>query len=324
VRQLLAFSRRQTLRPEVLDLGETLSDLSMLLRRLLGERVDLDFKHGRDLWPVKVDVNQFEQVIVNLAVNARDAMPDGGKLSIRTRNVPAGEARRLNLPGMPPGDTVLIEVADTGSGIPPEAMDKIFEPFFTTKDVGKGTGLGLSTVFGIVKQSGGAIDVQSAVGQGTTFRIYLPRHVALPEEVAEAKSEPADLPRKPAADMTGQGTILLVEDEDPVRAVNARALSARGYTVLEAASGLEALQIIEERGEPVDLVVSDVVMPEMDGPTLLGELRKRHPVLKVIFVSGYAEDAFRKNLPDGEEFNFLPKPFSLKQLVEAVKQAIAS
>jgi two-component system cell cycle sensor histidine kinase/response regulator CckA len=323
VRQLLAFSRRQTLRPEVLDLGETLSDLSMLLRRLLGERVDLDFKHGRDLWPVKVDVNQFEQVVVNLAVNARDAMPDGGKLSIRTRNVPADEARRLGLPGVPPGDTVAIEVADTGAGIPPEAMDKIFEPFFTTKDVGKGTGLGLSTVFGIVKQSGGAIDVQSAVGQGTTFRIYLPRHVALPEEVPEAKAEPADLPRKPAADMTGQGTILLVEDEDPVRAVNARALSARGYTVLEAASGLEALQFIEERGAPVDLVVSDVVMPEMDGPTLLGELRKRHPDLKVIFVSGYAEDAFRKNLPDGEEFNFLPKPFSLKQLVEAVKQAIA-
>jgi two-component system cell cycle sensor histidine kinase/response regulator CckA len=323
VRQLLAFSRRQTLRPEVLDLGETLSDLSMLLRRLLGERVDLDFKHGRDLWLVKVDVNQFEQVVVNLAVNARDAMPDGGKLSIRTRNVPADDARRLSLPGMPPGDTVAIEVADTGAGIPPEAMDKIFEPFFTTKDVGKGTGLGLSTVFGIVKQSGGAIDVQSAVGQGTTFRIYLPRHVALPEEAPEAKAEPADLSRKPAADMTGQGTILLVEDEDPVRAVNARALSARGYTVLEAASGLEALRIIEERGAPVDLVVSDVVMPEMDGPTLLGELRKRHPALKVIFVSGYAEDAFRKNLPDGEEFNFLAKPFSLKQLVEAVKQAIA-
>jgi two-component system cell cycle sensor histidine kinase/response regulator CckA len=327
VRQLLAFSRRQTLRPEVLDLGETLSDLSMLLRRLLGERVDLDFKHGRDLWPVKVDVNQFEQVIVNLAVNARDAMPDGGKLSIRTRNVPAGEARRLNLPGMPPGDTVLIEVADTGSGIPPEAMDKIFEPFFTTKDVGKGTGLGLSTVFGIVKQSGGAIDVQSAVSQGTTFRIYLPRHVPLPEEIAEAKAEAAEAAGrvpKPAADMTGQGTILLVEDEDPVRAVNSRALSARGYTVLEAASGLEALQIIEERGEPVDLVVSDVVMPEMDGPTLLGELRKRHPTLKVIFVSGYAEDAFQKNLPEGEQFNFLAKPFSLKQLVEAVKEAIAA
>ena len=324
VRQLLAFSRRQTLRPEVLDLGETLSDLSMLLKRLLGERVDLDFKHGRDLWPVKVDVNQFEQVVVNLAVNARDAMPEGGKLSIRTRNVLSDEARRLNLTGLTPGDYVAIEVTDTGTGIPPEVMDKIFEPFFTTKEIGKGTGLGLSTVFGIVKQSGGYIDVQSKLDQGTTFGILLPRHVPLPEEIAEAKAEIADPVRKPAADMTGQGTILLVEDEDPVRAVNSRALSARGYTVLEAASGIEALQIIEERGEPVDLVVSDVVMPEMDGPTLLGELRKRHPTLKVIFVSGYAEDAFQKNLPEGEQFNFLAKPFSLKQLVEAVKQAIAA
>ena len=327
VRQLLAFSRRQTLRPEVLNLGDTLSDLSMLLRRLLGERVDLDLKLGRDLWFVKADVNQFEQVVVNLAVNGRDAMPDGGHLSIRTANVPAEEAAKLNVAGMPEADYVVVEVADTGSGIPPDVMDKIFEPFFTTKEVGKGTGLGLSTVFGIVKQSGGFIAVDSTVGQGTTFRIYLPRHVPRAEEILaeEPKPAPGTPPaKKPAAaDMTGQGTILLVEDEDPVRAVNARALTARGYTVLEAASGVEALQVIEECGAPVDLVVSDVVMPEMDGPTLLRELRKRHPNLKVVFVSGYAEDAFKKNLPDGEEFNFLPKPFSLKQLVEAVKQTIA-
>jgi len=327
VRQLLAFSRRQTLRPEVLNLGDTLSDLSMLLRRLLGERVDLDLKLGRDLWFVKADVNQFEQVVVNLAVNGRDAMPDGGHLSIRTANVRAEEAAKLNVAGMPEADYVVVEVADTGSGIPPDVMDKIFEPFFTTKEVGKGTGLGLSTVFGIVKQSGGFIAVDSTVGQGTTFRIYLPRHVPSAEEILaeEPKPAPGTPPaKKPAAaDMTGQGTILLVEDEDPVRAVNARALTARGYTVLEAASGVEALQVIEERGAPVDLVVSDVVMPEMDGPTLLRELRKRHPNLKVVFVSGYAEDAFKKNLPEGEEFNFLPKPFSLKQLVEAVKQTIA-
>ncbi len=320
VRQLLAFSRRQTLRPEVLNLSDTLSELTMLLKRLLGERVELDLRHGRDLWPVKADVNQLEQVIVNLAVNARDAMPAGGKLAIRTANVTAEAAARLSVTGMPPADYVLIEVADTGTGIPPEVMDKIFEPFFTTKEVGKGTGLGLSTVFGIVRQSGGFIDVQSAVGEGTTFRIYLPRHMvtaaeAPPEEVKVAV-------KKPAADMTGQGTILLVEDEDPVRAVNARALSARGYTVLEAASGIEALEIIQERGTPVDLVVSDVVMPEMDGPTLLGELRKLYPELKVIFVSGYAEEAFRKNLPEGEEFNFLAKPFSLRQLVEVVKQVM--
>jgi two-component system cell cycle sensor histidine kinase/response regulator CckA len=323
VRQLLAFSRRQTLRPEVLNLTDTLSDLSMLLKRLLGERVELDLRHGRDLWPVKADVNQFEQVVVNLAVNARDAMPDGGRLGIATANVFADEARRLGRTGLPAADYVLIEVSDSGTGIPPEVMDKIFEPFFTTKEVGKGTGLGLSTVFGIVKQSGGFIYVDSAVGQGTTFRIYLPRHVPAAEPAPEEKPETAAA-KQPAADLTGQGTILLVEDEDPVRAVNGRALSARGYTVLEAASGVEALQVMEERESPVDLVVSDVVMPEMDGPTLLRELRKRYPDLKVIFVSGYAEDAFKKNLPEGEAFNFLPKPFSLKQLVETVKQTLAA
>jgi two-component system, cell cycle sensor histidine kinase and response regulator CckA len=321
VRQLLAFSRRQTLRPEVLNLGDVLSDLSMLLKRLLGERVELDLRHGRDLWFVKADVNQFEQVIVNLVVNARDAMPDRGRVTIRTANVSAPEANALNLQGLPAAEFVTIEVSDTGTGISPEVMDKIFEPFFTTKEIGKGTGLGLSTVFGIVKQSNGFIYVDSAVGEGTTFRVFLPRHVPTPEDEEEAR--PETVAKKPAADLTGQGTILLVEDEDPVRAVNGRALAARGYTVLEAASGVEALEIIEKRQAPVDLVVSDVVMPEMDGPTLLRELRKRYPDLKVIFVSGYAEDAFRKNLPEGEEFNFLAKPFSLKQLVEAVKQALA-
>jgi two-component system cell cycle sensor histidine kinase/response regulator CckA len=319
VRQLLAFSRRQTMRPEILNLGDVLSDLSMLLKRLLGERVELDLRHGRDLWFVKADVNQFEQVIVNLAVNARDAMPDGGRVAIRTANVEAAEAAAMNLQGLPAAEFVTIEVADTGTGIPPEVMDKIFEPFFTTKEVGKGTGLGLSTVFGIVKQSNGFIYVDSAVGRGTTFRVFLPRYVPTPEE-EEVRAEPEA--KTPAADLTGQGVILLVEDEDPVRAVNARALTARGYTVLEAASGVEALQVIAARDKPVDLVVSDVVMPEMDGPTLLGELRKLYPDLKVIFVSGYAEDAFRKNLPEGEEFNFLAKPFSLKQLVETVKQAL--
>ncbi|HEX8417381.1 MAG TPA: response regulator [Methylobacterium sp.] len=335
VRQLLAFSRRQTLRPEVMDVGEALSDLTLLLKRLLGERVDLDLKHGRDVWPIKADVNQFEQVIVNLAVNARDAMPQGGRLRIRTANVLDGGD---SPPGAPAGDHVLVEVLDSGEGIPADVMEKIFEPFFTTKEIGKGTGLGLSTVFGIVKQSGGTIDVQSTVGEGTAFRIYLPRHIpiaepavdlALAAEAGSAEAEPSarpdakPAPRKPAADHTGQGTILLVEDEDPVRAVNSRALTARGYTVLEAASGVDALRIIADEGQAIDLVVSDVVMPEMDGPTLLRQLRKHRPDLKVIFVSGYAEDAFRKNLPEGETFNFLPKPFSLKQLVETVKEIIA-
>jgi two-component system cell cycle sensor histidine kinase/response regulator CckA len=296
-----------------------MSDLSMLLKRLLGERVELDLRHGRDLWAIKADVNQFEQVVVNLAVNARDAMVDGGKLTIRTANVEAEDAAKLDLTGMPAAEYVMVEVADTGSGIPPDVMDKIFEPFFTTKEIGKGTGLGLSTVFGIVKQSGGFIYVDSTVGEGTAFRVFLPRHIPTAEE-AEEKPEAV---KKKATDLTGQGTILLVEDEDPVRAVNSRALVARGYTVLEAASGVEALEIMAQQAKPVDLVVSDVVMPEMDGPTLLRELRGQYPHLKVIFVSGYAEDAFRKNLPEGEEFNFLPKPFSLKQLVETVKEVMA-
>jgi two-component system cell cycle sensor histidine kinase/response regulator CckA len=319
VRQLLAFSRRQTLRPEVVKLGDALSDLSLLLKRLLGERIQLELRQGRDLWFVRADVNQLEQVIINLAVNARDAMPDGGTVTIGTENVEEAEARRLDLAGMPAADYVRIEVSDTGTGIEPDVLDKIFEPFFTTKELGKGTGLGLSTVFGIVKQSGGFIYVDSAVGRGTSFCIYLPRHI--PDPVAEPK--PEEVVKKPAADMTGQGTILLVEDEDAVRAVNGRALTARGYTVLEAASGVEALEIIDSHDGPIHLVVSDVVMPEMDGPTLLVELRQRHPNLKVVFVSGYAEEAFRKHLPSGEEFNFLPKPFSLKQLVETVKQVIA-
>lgn len=316
VRQLLAFSRQQTLRPQVLNLGEVLSDLSIgLLKRIIGETLTLEVRHGRDLWPVKADVNQLEQAIVNLVVNARDAMPNGGKLTIRTSNVTKDEAKDFDLLGFVPADYVLVEVEDTGSGIPDEDLEKIFEPFFTTKELGKGTGLGLSTVYGIVKQTGGFIYPESQVGKGTTFRIFLPRHIASPDDVVEKKAE-----AEARTDLTGQGTVLLVEDEEAVRAFAARALTSRGYTVLQAASGVEALAQIE--GQKVDLVVSDVVMPEMDGPTMLRELRKKHPKLSVIFVSGYAEEAFRKNLPGGEQFKFLPKPFTLKQLVAAVKETM--
>jgi len=314
VRQLLAFSRRQTLRPQVLQLGEVLSDLHMLLRRLVGETIELDVRHGRDLWLVKADLNQFEQVIVNLVVNARDAMPEGGKIVVRTHNVTEAQCADFGESQLTPADYVLIEIEDEGHGIPADVRDKIFEPFFTTKEVGKGTGLGLSMVYGIVKQTGGFIFVDSAVGEGTTFRIFLPRHVPDENEVA-AKIEAA----KPAADLTGHGTILLVEDEEAVRAFSARALRSRGYTVLEAASGLDALDVVEQSGSEIDLIVSDVVMPEMDGPTMFGELRKRGLKCRVIFVSGYAEEAFAKNLPEGEDFGFMPKPFTLKQLIEAVK-----
>ncbi len=315
VRQLLAFSRRQTLRPQVLQLGDVLSDLQMLMRRLVGEKIDLDLRHGRDLWLVKADLNQFEQVIVNLIVNARDAMPEGGKILLRTRNVGLGDCGAFDEKSLPPAEYVAIEVEDFGCGIPPDVRDKIFEPFFTTKEVGKGTGLGLSMVYGIVKQTGGYVFCASALGEGATFTILLPRYLA-----QEADAPPANEPAKaPAADLTGRGTILLVEDEEAVRAFGARALASRGYTVLQAASGLEALDVAEANQGRIDLVVSDVVMPEMDGPTMFGELRKRGVTAKVIFVSGYAEEAFAKNLPEGEDFGFLPKPFTLKQLIEAVK-----
>jgi two-component system, cell cycle sensor histidine kinase and response regulator CckA len=334
VRHLLAFSRKQTLRPQILDLGETLSDLTMLLRRLLGENVALSVSHGRDLWPVKADIAQFEQVIVNLAVNARDAMPDGGKLTLRTANVGADESATLRNKGMPIGEYVLIEVADSGTGIAPEIVEKIFDPFFTTKEVNKGTGLGLSTVYGIVKQSGGFVYVDTALGKGTAFRIFLPRHIPaaddvqtlqLPETSAPALAgtmAAAEEVRRTVSDLTGHGTILLVEDEEGLRALNARGLKSRGYQVIEAGNGVEAIEALEQAGGRVDLVVSDVVMPEMDGPTLLKELRKRNPELKIIFVSGYAEDAFEKSLPEHDQFDFLAKPFSLKQLVSKVKYAM--
>ena len=320
VRQLLAFSRRQTLRPQVLALGDVLSDLSLMLKRVVADKIMLDVRQGRDLWPVKADLGQLEQVVVNLAVNARDAMPDGGKLQVRTRNVPAAEVPEFRLTALPEADYVLLEVEDSGTGIPAEHLEKIFEPFFTTKEVGKGTGLGLSMVYGIVKQTGGFVFCDSVLGRGTNFRIFLPRHVPTEEEIA-SETAVREAPKK-AADHTGAGVILLVEDEDAVRALNARMLVSRGYTVHEAASGVEALDIFTRHDGQVDLVISDVVMPEMDGPTLLGELRKRNPQTKVVFVSGYAEEAFRKNLPEGEDFHFLPKPFTMKQLVETAKAAM--
>ncbi len=319
VRHLLAFSRKQTLRPQVMSLTDALEDLMILLDQLLGEKVKARVVHGRDLWFIKVDPTQFQQVIINLAVNARDAMPAGGELTIRTANVSERESAKLGHAGMEPGEYVLCEVSDNGSGIPPEVMDKIFEPFFSTKEVGKGTGLGLSTVYGIVKQTGGYIFAESEVGSGTIFRIYLPR---CEEAVAAPEISEKPAKKEAARDLTGSATVLLVEDEDAVRSFAARALATRGYTVLEAASGVQALDVMNERGGDVDLVVSDVVMPEMDGPTLLKHLRKANPQIKIIFISGYAEEAFRNNLDEDETFTFLPKPFSLKKLAAAVKETL--
>ena len=325
VRQLLAFSRKQTLRPQVLSLPDVLTDLRMLLERLLGNSAKLTIKHGRDLWSVKADIGQFEQVIVNLCVNARDAIADAGgagAVTITTMNIEADKvANEYNRKEMPEEDYVIIEVADSGTGMSETVLAKIFEPFFSTKEVGKGTGLGLSTVYGIVKQSGGFIYADSIEGEGTTFRLFLPRHVPGEDEITEDQAATvADVPR----DLSGSATILLVEDEDAVRSFGVRALQMRGYTVYEADSGVEALEVMEEHGDEIDLVVSDVVMPEMDGPTLLGELRKNYKDLKFVFVSGYAEDAFAKNLPEEERdnFGFLPKPFTLKQLATTVKEIL--
>ncbi|TWF49696.1 cell cycle histidine kinase CckA [Neorhizobium alkalisoli] len=337
VRQLLAFSRKQTMRPVVLNLTDVVGDLRMLVDRLIsGTNVKLEVDYGRDLWPVRTDLSQFEQVLINLCVNARDAMPQGGTILIKTRNVTEEEAAGFHQADLPAEDFVMVEVADTGTGISPEIMDKIFEPFFTTKEVGKGTGLGLSMVYGIVKQSGGYIYPESELGRGTSFRMFLPRHIPeipVVSETAQIAGTAAPVASAPVVsappaedlDLTGKSAVvLLVEDEEAVRRGGKRMLETRGYTVHEAGSGTEALEIMEELGGAVDIVVSDVVMPEMDGPTLLTELRKNYPDLKFIFVSGYAEDAFARNLPADAKFGFLPKPFSLKQLAVAVREMLDS
>ncbi len=318
VRQLLAFSRKQTMQPKLHSLTDAMSDLGNLLGRVLGEKVELEINHGRDLGLVMVDIHQFEQVIINLAVNARDAMPQGGKLSVRTSNLPAEKVKDIKH-ALPPGEYVMCEVSDSGTGIPADIVEKIWEPFFSTKDVGKGTGLGLSMVYGIIKQTGGFIFCDSVMGQGTTFSIFLPRH--WPEPVVASAVAPVVVQPK-REDFTGKGRILVVEDEDSVRAFAVRALQSRGYTVLEADFGERGLEAIESDKDGFELILSDVVMPEMDGPTMLSEIRKRGYTMKFIFMSGYAEDAFERNLENPDDFGFLQKPFSLKQLLEKVKDSL--
>ena len=314
VRQLLAFSRRQTLRPQTLQLNDVLSELQMLMRRLVGETIQLDVVYGRDLWQVKADLNQFEQVIVNLVVNARDAISDGGKITLRTRNFPAAEcgepkrggcrSRRLR--------------AGRGRG-------------HRSRHSARGPGQDLRAVLhhqGCRQRHRprpvDGLRHRQADGRLCVLRQRAGRGGDVPHSASPALGDDVDEPvkaeaAKPAADLTGRGAILLVEDEEAVRAFASRALASRGYTVLEAETGLDALRVVEAASEPIDLIVSDVIMPEMDGPTMLTELRKRGLTAKVIFVSGYADDAFARNLPEGQDFVFLPKPFSLKQLIETVK-----
>ena len=322
VGKLMAFSRQQPMQLEALSLGEMVVDARQVLKTSLGEKIDFKVLTGRDLWYVKADRTQIDQVLLNLAVNAADAMPGGGTFTIRARNITEREAQKAPHPGLPVAEFVLIEVEDTGPGMPPEVLAKIFEPFFTTKDIGKGTGLGLATVYGIVKQSSGFIYADSVPGKGTTFRIYLPRfHV---ENETELVAQKAARKEVKSADLTGSATVLIVEDEDMVRSVAVRSLKRLGYNVLEAGNGLEALDIVASQNGAVDIVVSDVVMPEMDGPAFLKQVRKTNPNLKIIFVSGHTNEAFKTSLDKNETFAFLPKPFSLPQLAAKVKDELAS
>ncbi|WP_031551726.1 ATP-binding protein [Parvularcula oceani] len=317
---LLAFSRKQTLQQEVLSITEMLSEFSPFLDRYVTERVKVDVEHGRGLPPVKADKGQLELAIMNLAVNARDAMPKGGRLTISTQLVPADRVESYGYALLSQVDHVLIEVADNGEGVPPDIAEKIFEPFFTTKGEGKGTGLGLSTVHGIIGQMGGRIFLHNRPGEGATFRIFLPALTA--EEAQERSSEKPQGAVAENADLTGKGRILIVEDEDGVRNIVVRALGMCGYEIVEAEDGDEALEMIEDDPKPFDLVLTDIMMPEMDGPTLITQAGDKLKGAKVIFMSGYAEAAMRDKLSEIEGAGYLQKPFTLKRVAATVKEAL--
>ena len=317
VGQLLAFSRKQTMQPEVLDLRDTLSDLAHLLNRLVGEKVRLTLRHDPALPPVRGDRRQLEQVMMNLVVNARDAMPEGGEILVETERRILREPLKRDRAVVAPGTYVSVRVIDEGMGIPADKLQKVFEPFFTTKRTGEGTGLGLSTVYGIVKQTGGFIFVDSVVGQGTCFTLMLPAH-----EVVAAKAAPVAIKEEARLPQKGSGVVLLVEDEAPVRAFAARALRLRGYTVIEAETAEDALKTLDDEKLAVDVFVTDVVMPGMDGPTWVRKARESRPDTRVVFVSGYAEDAFGEGSEAIPNSVFLPKPFSLSELTETVHQQL--
>lgn len=317
VGQLLAFSRKQNLQPEILDMRETLSDLGHLLNRLVGERVSLSLTHDPELPAIRADKRQLEQVIMNLVVNARDAMPEGGTITVETQTRTLDEELHRDRATVPAGTYVVVSVSDQGTGIHPDKIGKIFEPFWTTKRPGEGTGLGLSTAYGIVKQSGGYIFVDSILGQGSSFTLYFPAYDR-PEEAPRRALD--QLPREPAG--KGEGVILLVEDEAPVRAFASRALRMRGYTVLEAENAEEALRVLEDIELKVDVFVTDVIMPGMDGPSWVRKALEMRPDVKVVFVSGYAEDSFDNEQALIPNSVFLPKPFSLNELTATVHDQI--
>jgi len=317
VSQLLAFSRKQTLRPEVLDLRDTLSDLTHLLNRLVGEKVTLTLHHDPVLRTVRADKRQLEQVMMNLVVNARDAMPRGGDIVIETERLLLTQPLERDRAVVAPGEYVSVKVTDEGTGIQPDKLQKVFEPFYTTKRTGEGTGLGLSTVYGIIKQTGGFIFVDSVLGQGTSFTLLFPAH----DEVQGVQQAPVALP-VPQAPSHGDGVVLLVEDEAPVRAFASRALRLRGYTVLEAESAEDALRTLEDPALEVDVFVTDVVMPGMDGPSWVKKALETRPDVRVVFVSGYAEESFGEDRSQIPNSVFLPKPFSLSDLTETVHRQL--
>jgi CheY-like chemotaxis protein len=314
-RQLLAFSRRQVVSPKPVDINALIGATGKNLARLIGEDVRLDFLPCDDPWPILIDPAQFEQLVMNLAVNARDAMPDGGRLAIGTRNLSVREGSRLEDPDMPPGDYVELCVSDTGSGMDPETLSHVFEPFFTTKEVGKGTGLGLATVYGIVTQNGGFIDVRSEPGSGTAFRIRFPR-------IGAAAAAPEDEPAIGAAPV-GSGVVLLVEDEEQVRDLASRMLESMGYEVVVARTPNEAVGLCESPERRIDLVLTDVIMPEMSGRELGCRLQALRPGIRLLYMSGYTADIVaRRGILDGET-HFLQKPFDRKALDEAIRKSLA-
>ncbi len=323
VRKLLAFSRKSTVRRERLELTELIGEFTVLLRRLLREDVRLETDYGRDLPIVLADKSQLETAVMNLAVNARDAMrgvvePGAGVVTIRTRRLDQAEARASGWRDAPDAAMAMIEVSDTGPGVPVDLLDKIFEPFFTTKAVGEGTGMGLATVYGIVQQAGGHIAVTNVEGAGAAFRIFLP---AASEE-ALAVAPPVEKVAKAPRDLSGAGRILFVEDEQAVRGIAARLLRQRGYEVIEAADGEEALALAEEHAGQIDMMISDVIMPGLDGPSLLKKARQYLGDAPVMFISGYAESDFSDLLQDETGVSFLPKPLDIKTLAERVKQEL--
>jgi two-component system, cell cycle sensor histidine kinase and response regulator CckA len=313
-RQLLAFSRQQVLDPKVLDLNVVVLDMDKMLRRLIGEDIELSTVLGPDLGRLKADQSQLEQVLLNLVVNARDAMPQGGKLLIDTQNMVMDEAfvRRYPYP-VQPGPYVCLTVTDSGIGMDAETKARAFEPFFTTKEKGKGTGLGLSTVYGVVKQSGGYIDIYSSPGAGTTFKIYLPR-------VDDAIS--TDAPIGTATSFTGNETILLAEDESSLRTLTRNTLELCGYKVLEAKDGLEALEVSERFKGPIDLLLTDMVMPGMGGHQLAQELIRRRPEIRLAYMSGYTGQAVGSQGPVDPGSVFLLKPFTRELLTRKIREAL--